>query len=215
MSETVKFDYTDFKKHKMMNVIRPVGKLFCKTYYKVQFEGLENIDRTDGFIIAPNHVTEFDPLFIAMASKRLFYYIAKAELFKNPILNKAIRSLNAFPVVRGIGDKTALNYAIEIVKRGEVLCIFPEGTRSPDGTPKTEKSGVGYIARRTGADIIPTAIYMEDKDKKGSKVIVKFGEAFKYSDMGFTDNGKTSENKAVARKTMEKIVALWEECKCR
>lgn len=215
MSETVKFDYTDFKKHKMMNVIRPVGSLFCKTYYKVQFEGLENIDRTDGFIIAPNHVTEFDPLFIAMASKRLFYYIAKAELFKNPILNKAIRSLNAFPIVRGIGDKTALNYAIEIVKRGEVLCIFPEGTRSPDGTPKTEKSGVGYIARRTGADIIPTAIYMEDKDKKGSKVIVKFGEAFKYSDMGFTDNGKTSENKAVARKTMEKIVALWEECKCR
>lgn len=215
MSESIKFDYTDFKKHKVLNVIRPVGNLFCKTYYKVQFEGLENIDRTDGFIIAPNHVTEFDPLFIAMASKRLFYYIAKAELFKNPILNKAIRSMNAFPVVRGVGDKTALNFAIEIVKRGEVLCIFPEGTRSPDGTPKKGKSGVGYIARRTGADIIPTAIYMEDKDKKGSKVIVKFGEAFKYSDMGFTDDGKTSENKAVAKKTMEKIIALWEECKCR
>ena len=57
--------------------------------------------------------------------------------------------------------------------------------------------------------------YMEDKNKKGSKVIVKFGEAFKYKDMGFTDNGKTSENKAVARKTMDMIKTLWEVCKCR
>lgn len=72
MSITPKFDYTNFKKQKMMNVIRPAGNLFCKTYYKVEFEGLENIDRADAFIIAPNHVTEFDPLFIAMASKRLF-----------------------------------------------------------------------------------------------------------------------------------------------
>ena len=126
MSITPKFDYTNFKKQKMMNVIRPIGNLFCKTYYKVEFEGLENINRTDAFIIAPNHVTEFDPLFVAMASKRLFYYIAKSELFKNPLLNKAIRSLNGFPIVRGIGDKNALNYAIEVIRRGEVLCIFPE-----------------------------------------------------------------------------------------
>ena len=214
MSITPNFDYSNFEKKKMMDVIRPIGNLFCKTYYKVEFEGLENIDRNDAFIIAPNHVTEFDPLFVAMASKRLFYYIAKAELFKNPLLNKAIRSLNGFPVVRGIGDRNALGYAVEILKRGEVLCIFPEGTRSPDSTPKEAKSGVGYLARRTGVDIIPTAIYMEDKDRKGSKVIVKFGEAFKYEDMGFTDNGKTSENKAVARKTMDMIKTLWEECKC-
>ena len=117
MSITPNFDYSNFEKKKMMDVIRPIGNLFCKTYYKVKFEGLENIDRNDAFIIAPNHVTEFDPLFVAMASKRLFYYIAKAELFKNPILNKAIRGLNGFPIVRGIGDKNALNYAVEIIKR--------------------------------------------------------------------------------------------------
>ena len=132
MSITPNFDYSNFEKKKMMDVIRPIGNLFCKTYYKVEFEGIENIDRNDAFIIAPNHVTEFDPLFVAMASKRLFYYIAKAELFKNPLLNKAIRSLNGFPIVRGIGDKNALNYAIEVIRRGEVLCIFPEGTRSKD-----------------------------------------------------------------------------------
>ncbi len=214
MTPQVKFDYTSFKNYKMMDVIRPVGKLFCKTYYKVKFEGLENINRKDGFIIAPNHVTEFDPLFIAMASEKNFHFIAKYELFNNIILNKAITHLNGFPVIRGKGDMKAVNYAIELIRRGEVLCIFPEGTRSPDGVPKEAKSGVGYIARYTGADIVPTAIYMENKDKKGSKVTVKFGKAVKYSEMGFTDGGKTSENKAVAKKVMTEIKKLWEECKC-
>lgn len=207
------YNFNEFKKRNLMNVIRPVGNLFCKTYYNVEYIGLENIDRNDGFIIAPNHITEFDPLMIAMASKRLFYYIGKCELFKNPLLAKAIIGLNGFPIMRGKGDMRAINYAVELVRRGEVLCIFPEGTRSPDGTPKEAKSGVGYIARHAGADIVPTAIYMENKDKKGSKVIVRFGEPIRYKDMEFTDGGKTSENKRVAKRVMDEIVRLWEECK--
>lgn len=214
MSEKINnYDFNEFKKRNLMNVIRPVGNLFCKSYYKVEYIGLENIDRKDGFIIAPNHVTEFDPLMIAMASKRLFYYIGKCELFKNPLLAKAIIGLNGFPIKRGIGDMRAINYAVELVRRGEVLCIFPEGTRSKDGKIHEGKSGVGYIARHAGADIVPTAIYMENKEKKGSRVVVNFGEPIKYEDMGFTDGGKTSENKRVAKRVMEEIIRLWEECK--
>lgn len=212
-SKVNNYNFNEIKKRNLMNVIRPLGNLFCKTYYKVEYIGLENIDRNDKFIIAPNHVTEFDPLLIAMASKRLYYYIAKYELFKNPLLAKAIIGLNGFPIMRGKGDMRAINYAVELVRSGEVLCIFPEGTRSPDGTPKEAKSGVGYIARHACADIVPTAIYMEDKDKIGSKVIVKFGEPIRFGDMGFTDNGKTSENKHVAKRVMGEIVRLWEECK--
>lgn len=215
MAPKVDFDYTKFKNYKMMDYIRPVGNLFCKTYYKVEFEGLENLERKGGFIIAPNHVTEFDPLFIAMASKRKFHYIAKYELFENVLLNKAITHLNGFPIVRGRGDMRAINYAIELIRRGEVLCIFPEGTRSPDSTPQKAKSGIGLMARQTGADVVPVAIYMENKDKKGSKVIVKFGECIKNGDLGFTDGGKTRENKAAAALIMNRITELWEECKCR
>lgn len=207
------YNFGEFKKRNLMNVIRPVGNLFCNSYYKVEYIGLENIEHSGGFIIAPNHVTEFDPLLIAMASKRLFYYIAKYELFKNPLLAKAIIGLNGFPIMRGKGDMRAINYAVELVRRGEVLCIFPEGTRSADGVPHEAKSGVGYIARHACADIVPTAIFMEDKDKKGSRVVVKFGEPIRYSDMGFTDGGKTSENKRVAKRVMDEIVHLWEECK--
>lgn len=215
MPETVKFDYSNFKNYKMMNVIRPLGQLFCRTYYKVEFEGLENLNRKGGFIIAPNHVSEFDPLFIAMASEKLYHYIAKYELFKNPLVNTAIKHLNGFPIIRGKGDMQAINYAIELIRRGEVLCIFPEGTRSPDGAPKRAKSGVGLMARQTGADVVPAAIYMEDKDKRGSRVIVKFGRAIKNSELGFTDGGKTRENKAAANMIMENITKLWEECRCK
>lgn len=136
------YNFGEFKKRNLMNVIRPLGNLFCKTYYKVEYIGLENINRNDKFIIAPNHVTEFDPLLIAMASKRLFYYIAKYELFQNPILAKAIIGLNGFPIMRGKGDMRAINYAVELVRRGEVLCIFPEGTRSADGMPQIGRAHV-------------------------------------------------------------------------
>lgn len=212
MTPKVKYDYESFKNYKMMDAIRPMCRLFCKTYYKVEYRGLENLQRKGGFIIAPNHLTEFDPMFIAMASGRKFHYIAKYELFENPVMNKALTHLNAFPIVRGRGDMTAINYAIELIRRGEVLCIFPEGTRSPDGTPKSAKSGVGLMARKTGADVIPTAIYMENKDKKGSKVVVSFGRAIENKDLGFTEGGKNSENKAAAAKIMDEIRRLWEEC---
>lgn len=207
------YDYSKFKNYKMINAVRPIAKIALKTLYKVEYEGLENLDRKGGFIIAPNHVVGFDPAFIAMASERAFHYIAKYEIFQNPIVNKLATHMNAFPIVRGKGDMTAVHYAIELIRRGEVLCIFPEGTRSPDGAPKRAKSGVGLIARETGADVIPTAIYVEDKNKKGSRVIVKFGKAIKNSELGFTDGGKTRENKAAANMIMAEITRLWEECK--
>ncbi len=215
MSTKPDFNYNDFKNHKLLNAVRPLGNALCKSYYKVDFQGVENLNIAGGFIIAPNHVSEFDPLFIAFASKRLFHYMAKCDLFENPILNKAMTGFNAFPIARGKGDMQAIRYGIELVRRGEVLCIFPEGTRSPDGNPQEAKSGVGYIARYTGADVVPVGIYMENKDKVGSRVVVKFGTPIKNSDLGFTDGGKTSENKRAARMIMEKITELWEECKCK
>lgn len=213
MAKKVEFDYSSFNNFKTMNVIRPVCNLLCKTKYKVEFIGKENLDRKGGFIIAANHISALDPMFIAMASKRLFHYIAKEELFVNPVMAKMLIQLNGFPIKRGVGDMKAVNYGIELIRRGEVLCIFPEGTRSPDGTPKAAKSGVGYIARATRADVVPVAIYKEKKEKGAEKVVINIGEAIPNSALGFTENGKSKENKAAAKMIMDKITALWEECK--
>lgn len=212
MSKDFEFDYSSFKNYGMMNTIRPALNLLCKTKYKVEFRGKENLERKGGFIIAANHISALDPMFIAMASKRLFHYIAKKELFENPVMAKALVHLNGFPVKRGIGDMNAVNYVIELVRRGEVLCIFPEGTRSPDGTPKSAKSGVGYIARATRADVVPVAIYKEKKEKGAERVVINIGQVIPNSSLGFTENGKSKENKAAAKMIMDKITALWEEC---
>lgn len=213
MADKFKYDYSSFHNFKMMNTIRPLCNLLCKTKYNIEFRGQENLDRKGGFIIAANHISALDPMFIAMASKRLFHYIAKEELFENPVMAKAIVHLNAFPIRRGIGDMKAVNYGIELVRRGEVLCIFPEGTRSPDGTPKDAKSGVGYIARATRADVVPVAIYKDKNEKGGTKVIINIGEVIPNSSLGFTENGKSKENKAAAKLIMDTITALWEECR--
>ena len=213
MAKKNEFDYSNFHNFKMMNTIRPLCNLLCKAKYNIEFRGQENLDRKGGFIIAANHISALDPMFIAMASKRLFHYIAKEELFENPVMAKAIIHLNAFPIRRGIGDMKAVNYGIELVRRGEVLCIFPEGTRSPDGTPKTAKSGVGYIARATRADVVPVAIYKEKNEKGETKVIINIGKVIPNSSLGFTENGKSKENKAAAKTIMDTIIALWEECR--
>ncbi len=203
------FDFSDFKNYNMMNVIRPLCNAIGKVKYKVEIIGSENLDRPGGYIIASNHVSALDPMFIGMSSKRLFHYIAKKELFENPVMNVAMKHMNAFPVIRGVGDMKAVNYAIELVKRGEVLVIFPEGTRSPDGSPKEAKSGVAYIARTTESDVVPCAIHI---DKETSKAIVKFGKAIKYAELGMTVGGRSKENKQAAAYIMDEIKKLWEEC---
>ena len=218
MSDKKYFDFSNYKTYGAFNVYRPFCNLCCKTRVKLIVEGEENIDREDGFIIAANHSIIFDPVFIATASKkRLLHFVAKYEVFKNPIIGSFLKHCNAFPIVRGKGDLEAINYASELVKKGNALCIFPEGTRSKDGYPKKAKSGVGFIARNAKCDIVPAAICLEEKGKFGSKVYVKFGEAIKYEDMNFTEYGGTKENKEVANMVMDKIILLWRECrkKCK
>ncbi len=218
MSDKKYFDFNNFKTYNSFKFYRHFCNFAFNTRVKLVVEGFENIDREDGFIIAANHSIIVDPVFIATASrKRLIHFVAKYEAFKNPLVRVFLKHCNAFPIVRGKGDMQAINYASELVKRGKILCIFPEGTRSKDGYPKKAKSGVGFIARNAKCDIVPVAICLEKKGKFGSKVYVKFGEAIKYEDMNFTDDGGTKENKEVANMVMDKIILLWRECrrKCR
>lgn len=218
MSEKNYFDFSDYKTRNGFNVFRPLCNFCCKTRVKLIVEGEENLNRDNGFIIAANHSIIYDPIFIATACKdKLLHFVAKYEAFKNPVFGAVLKSCNAFPIVRGKGDMQAINYASDLVKKGKILCIFPEGTRSRDGYPKKAKSGVGLIARNAKCDVVPAAICIEERGKFGSNVYVKFGEAIKYEDMNFTEDGGTKENKEVANMVMDNIVLLWRECrkKCK
>ncbi len=119
-------------------------------------EGLDNIPLQGPVIIASNHVSNWDPIMVALVLKRPVHFIAKASLFKNAIANKFFTFLHAFPVKRGVPDRKAIRKALQVLEDGNVLGIFPEGARNNTGDLKGQ-AGVALIALRSGAPIVPVA----------------------------------------------------------
>ncbi len=156
-----------------------VCNIFCAIAFRIEVYGAENLPQEGGFILASNHVTELDPVLLGIKVNRQLNFMAKVELFKNKLFGALITALGAFPVSRGTGDTSAIDKAIDTVEKGNVLAIFPEGTRSKDGELRRFKSGTIVVAEKTGADIIPTGIYIKDFQKGlrfRSKIIVRYGK---------------------------------------
>jgi 1-acyl-sn-glycerol-3-phosphate acyltransferase len=136
---------------------------FWRLYGGWRVDGQEHVPAEGGAVIAPNHISYFDPPAVGCSLKRRTYYMAKSELFKNPLFGGIIRRCYAFPVERGAADRTAIRQAIGVVQSGELLVVFPEGGRSPDGTLQEGDIGAALIAARGGVPIIPCALYGTDK----------------------------------------------------
>lgn len=149
-------------------MIRAVFAGIVKAMFRVHVHGSENIPESGGCIIAPNHISALDPIIIAASVKRPIVFMAKAELFKIPILSSLLKSLMAFPVNRKDGDISAIKKSLSIIKRGDPLCVFPQGTRCAgcelSETREKIKSGVGLMANKTEAPIIP--VYIKTKKNK-------------------------------------------------
>lgn len=138
-------------------LIRPIYGLFV--WGGLRFEGRENIPKTGGVLIAPNHVCYLDPPTVAMAAPRHAYIMAWEALFKIPVLGTYIRWMRAFPVNPGTPDRHALKFAEEKLKDGEAVIIFPEGTVSPTGELLPLRAGVLMIAQRANVPIIPCFVH--------------------------------------------------------
>lgn len=210
----MQFDFSKVKEYKLYQALRWVAVLFCLRY-KVTYIGRENIPQDGGFIIACNHQSGVDPIILGRGVKRTIHFMAKEELFENEALGIFIKHLNAFPVRRGQGDTTAVEFAEDIVRNGYVLGIFPEGTRSKDFKPARGKSGTALIAKMTGADVLPVSIYTSDRYKKGTRLTVRFGKLIKNEEFCFTEEPhSTKELKDATKRIMGDITSLWEEGHC-
>ena len=99
-------------------------------WYKLEYRGLENIPAGGGYILMSNHRSNLDPIVLAEKAHGQVRYMGKMELFQNPILGWALRTIGTFPVDRGAGDTSAIETAQEVVQVGDILGIFPEGHRS-------------------------------------------------------------------------------------
>ncbi len=139
-------------------VIRVLARGFLRLWFRIRVAGLDHVPDEGPAILAPNHKNFLDPFFIGIVTRRRVRYMAKVELFKGP-LGWLFSRLGAFPVRRGQSDAQALRTARSLLANGEVVVLFPEGTRveEPDalGAPH---HGAGRLALETGAPIVPTAI---------------------------------------------------------
>ena len=126
-------------------------------------EGQSNIPVQGPTILASNHVSYLDPLTLAYLTdqrKRRIRFLAKSELFKNPMLGALLRAAHQIPVYRGTADSSgALSAAIDALQRGECVAVFPEGTISQDFEPMRGKSGTARLAQAAGIDVVPVGVW--------------------------------------------------------
>lgn len=195
--------------------VRNAVKLVYHIAYNMHFEGVDNIPENEGVIIASNHRSLADPVLLTMYMKKPVKYMAKEELFENKLLGAFIRMLGAFPVKRGAGDMSVIEESAEILKRGDNLVIFPEGTRSKENKVANGKTGVALIAAKAGADILPVGICFEgEKLHFRTKITVKIGKVIKYDELVQNNDENTEispkELKAVKIRIMDEITTLVE-----
>jgi len=133
-------------------------KVFCRFSSKLTVGGLENVPETGPVLLISNHQSFLDPMLCGIFIDRTTIFMARDTLFKNWLFGWMIRSVNTIPVRRGEADITAMRTILSRLKDGYCVCLFPEGTRSPDGKISAFKPGFGLLARRGNASIVPVVI---------------------------------------------------------
>ena len=152
----------------VLSIVRGIYRLL---FGKIEICGLENIPKDKNFLLAPNHISNFDPPLVAAFVPVKMAYMAKASLFKVPIVNWVIKAFDAFPVKRGGNDLAAIKTAIAILKDGKNLVVFPEGKRvRTPGILGEGKQGAVMIAAKAGAGILPVGIETRYKLFRGVKL---------------------------------------------
>lgn len=135
-----------------------------KLLYRYTIYGKQNIPQKGPVILTANHMSYLDPIMIALAAgPRTVNFMGKESLLKIPLFGSFLRALNTFPVKKDVADKAAIVKSLKILSQGEVLLIFPEGTRHRNGVLGPAYPGVASIALKTGTPIVPIGIIGTDK----------------------------------------------------
>ena len=159
----------------LVQILRPL--------FRIEVEGVENLPK-HGVLLCPNHASNLDPIFIALCLPVDYHlhFMAKEELFRNPLLAWLIRSLGAFPVNRDGTDVRAVKTAMQAIHNGDNLMIFPEGTTvrngvgTHDGLPAHAHSGIAMIGVRAGATLVP--VFADGKKRLFHKTRIIFGKPY-------------------------------------
>lgn len=192
----------------ILAILRPI--VFCIFPYR--FVHRERIPKTEGsLVICCNHISMIDPVFLFLACRHPIYFMAKEELFQNRFFAWFLKTcFGVFPVARGRGDSSAITNSLSVLENGHILGIFPEGTRSKDGTLGPAKSGASLIASKAQASILPCAVMTPNGQVKlFQKTTVVFGDILTPKDLHL--DGEKPDLRFASRKLMAVIGDLIEE----
>ena len=155
-------------------ISRCIAWVFFKICFGYRVRNVRNVPEKGPFIIAGNHLSFLDPMAVGFATKEKVHFLARASLFVNPVLNWWAANVGVIPISRGRFDISAIKGTLDCLKKGKVVALFPEGTRSADGIIKEAKAGVGYVAAKSGAPVVPICVIGSDKALPRQAIFVRF-----------------------------------------
>jgi 1-acyl-sn-glycerol-3-phosphate acyltransferase len=195
-----------------------IGYWLCRwiarTLFALRVEGTEYIPRKGAAILAPNHVSFLDPVVVGISARRSVYFMAQRELFGNPLAKWFMSSLHAFPVSREQISPSTVRRTLALLEAGEAVVIFPEGGRGDGRTMRPIRPGIGLIAARSGAPVIPVCHSGTERAlPRGARIIrrvplrVRFGPPIRFTGEGAGTADHTAMT-GFAREIGEAIAAL-------
>lgn len=139
-------------------ILKPLVWAVCRLLFRIKFHGVDNIPAEGPCIIAPNHVTYFDPIWVTIPLRRRIYFMAWDKPFEIPGIGFLMRAFGAFPLNLETIDPSALREALDHLRRGHMLGLFPEGGRSKTGRVEQFKMGAFRLALTEGVPIVPVSV---------------------------------------------------------
>ena len=185
---------------------RAVATPILKLKYHMRYKGQENVPAEGAYILASNHREAVDPIMLGIGLKRQVHFMAKAELFDKKFVGWFLSKLDAFPVERSSSAaRDAIKHFEVVVRNGNLMGIFIEGTRSKTDDFLPPKNGVSLIAFDTKTSVIPVCITII-----GKRRVIHYGKPLSLTDMGF-EKGGAREFRSASRTIMDHIKALREQ----
>lgn len=139
-------------------IVRFLIWVIAKVYWRISFEGLDNVPATGPFVLAPVHRSFIDFGLVSAVTRRRMGYMGKESLWKSKLLGGFISMLGAYPVNRGAPDREALRRTLDLLETGEPLVLFPEGTRRAGPVIEHLHEGAAFVAARAGVPLVPVGI---------------------------------------------------------
>lgn len=185
-------------------------RTFSKIVFRVKKIGEENVPNEGAYIMCANHLSNWDAPILVSSTKRPMNVMAKEEIFKNKFIHWLGKQCMVFPVKRGKMDLDSMKHSLKVLKNGEILMLFPEGTRKGMAKNGRAQNGAAFMALRTGVPVIPVNI--SGDMKPFHKVTLTYGKPLDFSQYK-TNKPEKEILEKVSKEIMENIINLEKTCK--